>query len=338
PDRPPGPHAAGLRPRSPGGCRPGRLRPRAPRGCRGGERRRRCGEPVPRLLGGARHPRSPRGHPRCCHQHGGPGPPAGAPPAGRGGGGRALGPGPAPSRAPPRPRPGAALPAPPSRGGALPRGAGPLGSGQGQAPAGVRFTAARATLVLGLLLLATAGALALSVILGEYPLQLSRALADPSSADGRVLFGLRIPRAALGAMVGASLAASGSALQALLRNPLADSFVLGVSGGAALGATLALALGLQALAGPSVFAFLGAVAAMTLVLAAGRARSSPYAALLTGVVFNAFAAAIITCIKTLLTPDRLGEVLYWLAGSIGYEQPRTLLLGGALQLLALGVL
>ena len=77
---------------------------------------------------------------------------------------------------------------------------------------------------------------------------------------------------------------------------------------------------------------------MALVLAAGRARSSPYAALLTGVVFNAFAAAIITCIKTLLTPDRLGEVLYWLAGNLGYEAPRTLLAGGAVQLLALGVL
>ena len=213
-----------------------------------------------------------------------------------------------------------------------------LAPGEGAARAGVRFTAARATLVLGVLLLMVAGALALSVLLGEYPVQLGRALADPTSPDGRVLFGLRIPRAVLGAMVGASLAASGSALQALLRNPLADSYVLGVSGGAALGATFALALGLQSLAGPSVFAFLGAVAAMTLVLAAGRARSSPYAALLTGVVFNAFAAAVITCIKTLLTPDRLGEVLYWLAGSIGYEQPRTLLLGGVLQLMALGVL
>src|SRR6185437_3785082 len=142
--------------------------------------------------------------------------------------------------------------------------------------------------------------------LGEYPVELGRALADPSSPDGRVLFGLRIPRAVLGALVGASLAASGSALQAL--------------------------------AGPSVFAFVGAVGAMALVLAAGRARSSPYAALLTGVVFNAFAAAIITCIKTLLTPDRLGEVLYWLAGSLGYERPRTLLMGGLLQLVALGVL
>src|SRR5215813_13713846 len=140
--------------------------------------------------------------------------------------------------------------------------AGQLTSGEGRAPAGVRFTAARATLVLGVLLVVAAGALALSVLVGEYPVRLGRALADPASADGRVLFGLRIPRAVLGAMVGASLAASGSALQALLRNPLADPFVLGVSGGAALGATLALALGLQAVAGPSLLAFVGAVAAM----------------------------------------------------------------------------
>ena len=201
---------------------------------------------------------------------------------------------------------------------------------------GVRFTPARATLVLAGLFLLTLATLAASTLLGEYPVSVTRALADPTSPDGRVLFGLRIPRAVLGALVGASLAASGCALQALLRNPLADSFVLGVSGGAALGATLALALGLQAVAAPSIFAFVGAVAAMALVLAAGQARRSPYAALLTGVVFNAFAAAIITCIKTLLTPDRLGEVLYWLAGSLGYERPRTLLVGGVLQLFALG--
>jgi iron complex transport system permease protein len=203
---------------------------------------------------------------------------------------------------------------------------------------GVRFTPARATLVLVGLFLLVLATLAASALLGEYSVDVSRALADPTSPDGRVLFGLRIPRALLGAMVGASLAASGSALQALLRNPLADSFVLGVSGGAALGATLALALGLQTVAAPSLFAFVGAVAAMALVLAAGQARRSPYAALLTGVVFNAFAAAIITCIKTLLTPDRLGEVLYWLAGSLGYERPRTLLVGGLLQVVALGLL
>ena len=212
----------------------------------------------------------------------------------------------------------------------------PLGVEAGRMP-GVRFTPLRAALVLGGLSLLVLAALGASVLLGEYPVHLLRALSDTASPDGRVLFGLRIPRAVLGALVGAGLAASGSALQALLRNPLADPFVLGVSGGAALGATVALALGLLTLAGPPLFAFVGALAAMALVLAAGRS-SSAYAALLTGVVFNAFAAAIITCIKTLLTPDRLGEVLYWLAGSLGYEPPRTLLVGTVVQVLALGVL
>jgi iron complex transport system permease protein len=208
----------------------------------------------------------------------------------------------------------------------------------GQSRTAVRFTPVRALALLGTLAVLAVCSVALSALLGEYPLHLIEALRDPSSADGSVLWGLRLPRAVLGALVGASLAASGSALQALLRNPLADPFVLGVSGGAALGATLALALGLQAIAGPSLFAFAGAVGAMTLVLAAGRARSSPYAALLTGTVFNAFAAAVITCVKTLLTPDRVGDILYWLAGSLGYERPRTLLIAGGVQLLALGML
>ena len=182
----------------------------------------------------------------------------------------------------------------------------------------VRFTPARAVLLLGTLALLAAGAMVLSVLLGEYRLHLGVALTDPSSADARVLLGLRLPRAVLGALVGAALAASGSALQALLRNPLADPFVLGVSGGAALGTTLALALGLLAVAGPSLFAFAGAVGARVLVVGDGRARSSPVAAL--------------------LTPDQVGEILYWLAGTLGYERLRTLAVAAVIQAVALGVL
>src|SRR5205823_5418740 len=94
----------------------------------------------------------------------------------------------------------------------------------------IRFTPARAAAVLGGLGVLLAVSFALSLSLGEFPLSLTRALSDASSPDGRVLYGLRLPRALLGALVGASLAASGSALQALLRNPLADPFILGVSG------------------------------------------------------------------------------------------------------------
>jgi len=202
----------------------------------------------------------------------------------------------------------------------------------------LRFTPARAAVLLLLLAAGAAAAFLASALLGEFPLSLGQALSDPASADGTVLLRLRIPRALLGMIVGAALAAAGSALQGLLKNPLADPFVLGVSGGAALGATVALALGLTALVGPSVFAFVGSVAAMGLVLAVGRARGSPYAALLTGVVFNAFAAAAITCIKTLVSPDRVGEILYWLAGSLGYEPPATLAGAALLQCACLGVL
>jgi iron complex transport system permease protein len=204
------------------------------------------------------------------------------------------------------------------------------------APA-LRFTPARAAVLLASLAALSVVTLLASSVLGEYPLSVARALADPASPDGTVFFRLRVPRALLGMLVGAALAASGSALQGLLRNPLADPFVLGVSGGAALGATVALALGLT-LVGPAAFAFLGSVAAMALVLAVGRVRGSPYAALLTGVVFNAFAAAAITCIKTLLSPDRVGEILYWLAGTLGYEPPRTLAWAAVLQAACIGVL
>jgi iron complex transport system permease protein len=202
----------------------------------------------------------------------------------------------------------------------------------------LRFTPGRAALLLSALALGGVLALLASVAFGEYPLLLGRALSQPASVDASVLWQLRVPRALLGGLVGAALAASGSVLQGLLKNPLADPFVLGVSGGAALGATVALSLGLTAFVGPSVFAFVGSVAAMGLVLAVGRARGSPYAALLTGVVFNAFAAAAITCIKTLVSPDRVGEILYWLAGSLGYEPPRTLAGAALLQAVCLGLL
>jgi iron complex transport system permease protein len=204
------------------------------------------------------------------------------------------------------------------------------------------LSAPRVLSVLGLLALGAAFALLLSVALGEYPLSLKMALRDATSADARVLYALRLPRALLAALVGGALGVSGSALQALLKNPLAEPFVLGVSGGAALGATLAIVLGQGALfsfAAPSLFAFAGSVGATGLVFAAARRRpGAPYAALLTGVIFNAFAAAAITCIKTLSAPDKVGEILYWLAGTLGYERPSTLALAGALVGLSVGAL
>ncbi len=194
---------------------------------------------------------------------------------------------------------------------------------------------------LGVVLLA----FALAVAFGEQPLTLAE-VRTPGSASELIFYSLRLPRVVLAALVGAALAASGAMLQSLLRNPLADPFVLGVSGGAALGATVALAFGLSALAwvpglsAVSGFALLGALGATALVLLVGRLAGghSPNTTLLAGVIFNAFALAAITFIKALVAPDKLGEILFWLAGSLGHESWATLASTSVVVLLAVGAL
>ena len=106
-------------------------------------------------------------------------------------------------------------------------------------PPGGGASRSRFALALLLGLAAVVGAVALSCLLGPQPISASAAWAGVEP-DRAILFGLRLPRAALAALVGLALAAAGTALQALLRNPLAEPFMLGVSGGAALGGTLTL--------------------------------------------------------------------------------------------------
>ncbi|MFY3742267.1 FecCD family ABC transporter permease [Anaeromyxobacter sp. Red801] len=217
------------------------------------------------------------------------------------------------------------------------------------------MTASRRTrlaLALGAGALAIALAVAISCALGPQPISFRAAWAG-ADPDAAILFGLRLPRAVLAALVGCALAAAGTALQALLRNPLAEPFVLGVSGGAALGGSLILvaAAGVTRLAGragealggaPPVAAgaVAGAVAATAIVFGLGRigGRLVPEAALLVGIVFNAFAAGVITLLKMLVPPEQAGRLMYWLLGAVGYEAPGTLALGAALVLLSVGAL
>jgi len=164
--------------------------------------------------------------------------------------------------------------------------------------------------------------------------------------DQTIFFSLRLPRVVLACIVGASLASSGAMLQSLTRNPLADPFVLGVSGGSALGATIALALGLTAFSAipgfsaVSVLALVGAIGATVLVLLIGRLSGgdTPHTTLLAGVIFNAFALSAITFIKAMVAPDKLAEVLYWLAGTLGQETVSTLLTSGTVVLLSIAVM
>lgn len=215
--------------------------------------------------------------------------------------------------------------------------------------AAVRFSPVRLAALVGAGLLAIGASLALGGALGAQRIDLREALSLPGSLDAELLFGLRLPRLALALIVGAGLSAAGAAYQGLLRNPLADPFVLGVSGGAALGGTLAIAASeLLARAGvpfpeglavgPS--AFVGALLATLLSFAGGvrHGRLDPLRTLLVGVIFNAFAASLITLAKTAIAPERAQELLFWLTGALGHEKGSTLALAAAATALSIGVL
>ncbi|MDB5467846.1 MAG: iron compound transporter, permease protein [Phenylobacterium sp.] len=171
-------------------------------------------------------------------------------------------------------------------------------------------------LTLGLLAL-----IALGLWLGETRLssaQVAQAFADPASGPGEVLWRIRAPRTAAAAVVGAALGLAGAVMQGLLRNPLADPGVLGVSGGAGLGAALAISLGLAGAAGAVEGAALTAAVATGLLLTALAARfREPETLILFGVALSAFAGALTSLVFNFSpSPVTLAEVFSWLLGSV----------------------
>jgi iron complex transport system permease protein len=150
---------------------------------------------------------------------------------------------------------------------------------------------------------------------------------------------LRLPRVALAALVGAGLGMSGAALQGTLRNALAEPYLLGVSGGAAVGAVLAVAAGVASEAGVPLAAFAGAGAAVAVVIAVARAaggRADPRVLLMSGVIVGAFANAAIMILLADAAPNTVRGALWWMMGSVsGADWARVgwlalhLLLGGA---------
>ncbi len=149
------------------------------------------------------------------------------------------------------------------------------------------------------------------------------------SIDERPLLLLRLQRTLLGCLVGASLAAVGATLQCILKNPLADPYIIGVSGGAALGGALALCLSTT-----SIFlmagSLLGALGSMVLLLWLARKSTHPESLLLLGIVFNAFAAALITFIKVWVSPEKIQQLVFWLVGMINYPDTKDLIINGIL--------
>ncbi|MEF8889414.1 MAG: iron ABC transporter permease [Desulfohalobiaceae bacterium] len=154
---------------------------------------------------------------------------------------------------------------------------------------------------------------------GPKPLQvISTLLGKDSSVAGTIIWQIRFPRALIDALVGAALGLGGLVFQALLRNPLAEPYILGISGGAAVGAILGMILGLSLCPGVAGLAFAGSMATLGLVLfiSSGRKTLQETGLLLAGVMINAFCSSIIMFLISIIQTDRLHNVLYWLMGDL----------------------
>lgn len=174
-----------------------------------------------------------------------------------------------------------------------------------------------------LLLLGTGLALLAGLAFGASapgPMELPAALRTPGSPAGQIVLQLRLPRVLLAFAVGSGLGLTGAVLQALVRNPLADPYLLGLSGGAGLGAVAAIALSVTSPWGIPAAAFGGAVGAILLVYrlsVVGGRRLDPRVLLLGGVVVGAFAGALMSAIISLSPAPQLRSAWLWLMGGFG---------------------
>jgi iron complex transport system permease protein len=162
-------------------------------------------------------------------------------------------------------------------------------------------------------------AVVMDLMLAPFGAATEQGLSDATSV---ILLQVRMPRVVLAFLVGGSLAMVGVALQALLRNPLADPFVIGISSGAALGAAIALLFGLGisvgSLSALPVCAFTGALVSLMIMyrISAAQYGFSVYTLLLTGVVLNAIFSAFIMFLTSIADPNRAFGMYAWLMGSL----------------------
>jgi len=178
----------------------------------------------------------------------------------------------------------------------------------------------RALLILASLALLAMLSIGLSLTVGSLQIPLAdvfSALLGREVQGIDVVLELRLPRALAGFACGGLLALAGALMQVLLRNPLADPYVLGISGGAGCGALFAILLGLPAL-GIDGLAFAGALGAMFLVfgLAHGDGSWTQTRLLLTGVIVAAGCGALVALMLAIAPEDRLRGMLYWLMGDL----------------------
>jgi iron complex transport system permease protein len=151
-------------------------------------------------------------------------------------------------------------------------------------------------------------------------------LPDSSTLTGRAILGLRLGRFFMGLMVGAALSASGTVFQAILRNPLAEPYVLGVSGGAGLGAALSILVGggLLGAAGLPVTAFVFSVLTLLAVYGiASRGGGAPsvYSLILSGVIVSAICSSVIMFLVSTADIEGMHTVVWWMLGNLQPGSP-----------------
>jgi iron complex transport system permease protein len=184
--------------------------------------------------------------------------------------------------------------------------------------AGVVLIALGAALVVSALAALAIGSehVAFSQLFAALIARLTGAQSPLSIEQEVIVFSLRLPRIALAISVGAALAMAGAAFQALLRNPLADPYVLGVSGGAALGSILAILLAAEVAYAQPLAGFAGAVVATLIVYALGRRDDDPARLALAGVVLSTFLSSMIVLLTSLANNVKLRQITMWLLGDL----------------------
>ena len=150
-----------------------------------------------------------------------------------------------------------------------------------------------------------------------------------NETERTIILSLRLPRAILAGLVGAGLSVSGATFQALLRNPLADPYILGVSSGAAVGAILAILLGLGTFSfGLPLISFLGALLTVLIVFYFGRqdGKIHPNTLLLAGVIIGSFLSALIMFFISVSQKEELHTIIFWLMGDFSFSNARAILI------------
>lgn len=211
----------------------------------------------------------------------------------------------------------------------VPGDKGPLTAGRATARPYAPLTFRHVALVCGILLLLLAVTAGISLCVGSVKIPFSvvaqgviaRVMGRPDEMDPAlqtVLFTVRLSRMLLAIVAGAALSVAGALLQAMLRNPLAEPYVLGISSGAAGGALAALIVASSYPLAQPGFAFLGALLTMMVVYALSRQRAgvSTERLILAGVIMASFLWSAIAAVITVMSSERLRNITFWLMGNL----------------------